>query len=639
MKAHNSRSTSYILFEELTKANLWIARLFVACKLEVRYLHLAPALQNRYQHLKTKHIEGLTYEDKHDGIYELFRRLKAIPSVYTQKVLLQSCLRAQFIRQHKLNKEQENKLAAGIERSIAQDYSAFIELGVFVEYLAKHENAGRPYLWATSDTITRFIEAYDHHRYKNLKPRFLEAGLRLFRFGEKAVRKLMPKNDPHDSASAKTTATPKDSLVLAPEQCEVLFFPHYGIYYSDLYVKDHYYSDSHDSPFHMSKILHLSMGEPEQTIKKSIEFYRANKIPHGDINHFKSTSPLAQARTVFRLVAPNTAMLILEILRYGITSLFCNLRFFWNFYSLSNCLEPFTKAKMAFTGHDILFSPVLSLALSVRGVKTIAVQERFLTAWYDYLLPVVDHYFVIGQVVADELNRKRSQSAIGQIAPIGPVRLDLIHAQQAQPRTPSRYDAIKSKSLLILALDTHSVKTEEEDRLAMAHGWKINRKFYTDLIALAQSFPTIHIVIKGKNADFMKLSSFSEIVRQLEQTPNISIEQDYVTFTPSRMVELADGIIALYTSLADEAMAAGKPVIIYDYFGIPSKFFDYEKLPAFASNFAELKQYVTKLIAREPVIDEARVQKLKSRFYSNAFDGKVRNRLAAKLNEIYSQLK
>lgn len=60
------------------------------------------------------------------------------------------------------------------------------------------------------------------------------------------------------------------------DSVEVCFFPHKGIYYGDLYIKDCFYSANPNSPFFKEKILHIETegGPPDN----SVRFYRENNI-------------------------------------------------------------------------------------------------------------------------------------------------------------------------------------------------------------------------------------------------------------------------------------------------------------------------------------------------------------------------
>ncbi len=82
-------------------------------------------------------------------------------------------------------------------------------------------------------------------------------------------------------------------------------------------------------------------------------------------------------------------------------------------------------------------------------------------------------------------------------------------------------------------------------------------------------------MIKGKEYDFIKIPYFREIVEQIEHTPNCMLVKNYEQWTPFTSVSVSDISIALHTSLGDEILALGKPVIFYDFFKFPSELLDY----------------------------------------------------------------
>ena len=69
------------------------------------------------------------------------------------------------------------------------------------------------------------------------------------------------------------------------EDYEILFFPHQGIFYgNNLFTKDHYYSYDSKNLFYFKNIFHLSLGESNEILSKSYEFYNQNNIPYGTFN-------------------------------------------------------------------------------------------------------------------------------------------------------------------------------------------------------------------------------------------------------------------------------------------------------------------------------------------------------------------
>lgn len=80
---------------------------------------------------------------------------------------------------------------------------------------------------------------------------------------------------------------------------------------------------------------------------------------------------------------------------------------------------------------------------------------------------------------------------------------------------------------------------------------------------------------KGKNFDFINIPYITDIVEIIEQTPNCMLIKDYEQWTPFTSVSVSDIAIALHTSLGDEMLALGKPVIFYNFFRFPSELLDY----------------------------------------------------------------
>ena len=82
-------------------------------------------------------------------------------------------------------------------------------------------------------------------------------------------------------------------------------------------------------------------------------------------------------------------------------------------------------------------------------------------------------------------------------------------------------------------------------------------------------------MIKGKNYDFINIPYFSDVVKDIEKTSNCTLVKDYEKWTPFTSVSVSDIAIAMITSLGDEMLALGKPVILYDYMKFGSEFFDF----------------------------------------------------------------
>ena len=77
---------------------------------------------------------------------------------------------------------------------------------------------------------------------------------------------------------------------------EIVYFPHKGIWYGNLFLKNHFHSSEPENPFHKSKILHFSLSEDKNLIKSSIDYYNENNIPYAD---WSEVSSLTKKQMIF----------------------------------------------------------------------------------------------------------------------------------------------------------------------------------------------------------------------------------------------------------------------------------------------------------------------------------------------------
>ncbi len=618
-----------LLFEELNPANLVLARALLFFGLDIRYLHLHAKLHPRFESLKQAGIVGLSYDQLTEAQYKLFEKTAQYADHVNKKWFLPS--RAYLAMRESLSHQpaHQRKLAVAVEREICNRTKTFIALTLFAEDLREKKPHLKVWLWASNDFFTEQISRLDAGKYKNLCPKFITAAVKIAALLGSRLKKKSPRAVPADSA-------PSGAAPTSPS--EVVFFPHMGVFYGNLFVKDHYYSENPHSPFHKSRILHLSLGDSPQAIESSLQYYRDNNIPHADFSALRPRNPKRHLLACMKLVLAHPTAFILALASPGPSAVLLVLNLFKTISSAVYYLEALPGVKTALIGYDMLFPPVLSMALALRGITTVAVQERFMGPWFETYVPVSDHYFVMGNVVSERLRQLGERAAVGEVHVLGPVRLDLIHRMMQTPFT-HKYSEIKKRHFLLLALDCHSAKSEMENRLALANYWSLVRKFYEDMIRLAEDFKDhVHIVIKGKNFDFLTNPQFADIVSRMQSVTNLSVETNLQEYTPEKMSVIADGAVAIYTSMADEMMAAGKPVVIYDYFGVPGRFFDYRGLPIIAHDYASLKDAVERMSRHGTLLSREQQQMLHQEFYNDSFDGKIRSRLSQALEQIHTEL-
>jgi hypothetical protein len=234
-------------------------------------------------------------------------------------------------------------------------------------------------------------------------------------------------------------------------------------------------------------------------------------------------------------------------------------------------LEQFPNLKIVLAGYDILFPIQLAFACRILKITTIAVQERKLLLW-TFRPFMRDHYFIYGQA-SKEILDIRFKSLIKNKYEIGPIRLGK-HYESLENNDKYK-NQLPDYKYRVLVLDSHSVYDFYQNGRCIGNNWRNNIKFYQDILNLCASFPQAHFMIKGKNYDFINIPYFSDVVKDIEKTSNCTLVKDYEKWTPFTSVSVSDIAIAIHTSLGDEMLALGKPIIFYDFFRFPSDLLDY----------------------------------------------------------------
>jgi hypothetical protein len=153
------------------------------------------------------------------------------------------------------------------------------------------------------------------------------------------------------------------------------------------------------------------------------------------------------------------------------------------------------------------------------------------------------------------------------------------------------------------------------------------------LIRIALDFPTVYIVIKGKGTESYRSPYIEDIIKKIETIENIDVEFDLDTYNPSYLIEKADLTIACQTSLADELLAAGRSVVLYDLSDYLNTFFNYGNLPIIVSNYSELRYHVDNFV-NEIYLDAATIRRIQKELYSDCYHGHVSKDIRAILEKV-----
>ncbi len=622
--------STYLLFEYLSLLNLPLAVLAKLVGVKVRYLRNANILDRYYGGLSRLGILGLEFSDFPGFQADFYSRLAGVSKNVVQTMVLTSNFYKLFT-ESVTDARTLQKFEQAFRNQMANELREFSELAYFaLRYKAANPNS-YIVLWAKKSWLRKFHTQWDGSAYRTWAFPLLREAVTLLALGLKVAGKFHLK-------FKKVFQTPSspDSAGNGPARIHaenVIYFPHKGIFYGTFFVKDHYYSADLTSAYHPSKILHLSLGEGKELLSTSFEFYKNNSIPFADLLDFRSVRSWTLAQRFLRFMWKSPVATIKELVKNGPDFLSF---FFRNYKELQiyiSSLRALPNAKVALIGFEIVFPNWLAVALSHCNIKTVASQERMISAYLEVHLPPLDYYFTIGKSSTQHL-RNNSDLRFSKLIPLGLVRSNLIQNENGRFQD-DKYELIrKNFEKIVLCLDFHSVKNPQQNRLAYGNSWKVNRKFYEDLLILSERFPKVFFVIKGKGHEFLEIPYFAATAAALKTRANLSIETDYGRYPPEKMAALADVALGLYTSLHDEILASGKPTIIYDYAGFPSCFYDYDRLPFIAKDIDSLLKMLAQGLNQKQVLTDEELQQLQDRHYENSVGSKVRERLQDLLQQI-----
>ena len=110
------------------------------------------------------------------------------------------------------------------------------------------------------------------------------------------------------------------------------------------------------------------------------------------------------------------------------------------------------ETKIALIGYDFLFTPFMSLALSMCNIKTIAVQDRLLSPLWKWHKIILDYYFIFGESIEEKIHNGLDCCHIKNTRKLGVLKTDVIMGEEVK-NIKNKYSEIKNNYYIILALD------------------------------------------------------------------------------------------------------------------------------------------------------------------------------------------
>ena len=340
----------------------------------------------------------------------------------------------------------------------------------------------------------------------------------------------------------------------------VAFVVHKGLLYNPskeglLYEKTLYYSEDQNSQFNKYNILHLDYSNFSAN-DQNISWVCLKKIKIPKIKIFFKT--LTAVIKKFYLIRNWSTFLgwILCIQQYNTYLKYCER------------IKIFKSLKLAIIDFDTLCPKTLILAFHKNNIKTISTQARFVSAFSPHgtNVHILLHTYYTSSKYTANVIKKSEYFDVKNIITMGQYKSDSIqlYKKQAVPKEIS--SAKEHGKKIIIALGHHSTNNWFDSYSDPVLNWSAQKNFLNDMFLLSKKLDNTFIVLRYKSLDWLNNTDFSNILEKLNNAGNIIFSKNYKEPDYSyKLCSHADLVIAKQTSLGDECLSNGSPVLFYEY--------------------------------------------------------------------------
>jgi len=638
-----------IVFEEVNPFNLFLALFFVLLRFKVYYLYQSKWFRNdnAVYLMKAFGVRLINFEEcKEIDISITDAESRNFAYGVMMELFEDKCTLRFFGRLFSGVTDIEKKLKSVIHHMVVANFMGLSNILCWIEDYA--EPGEKIYLFSPNNAFREIILKKWSFNCVNLYPAPLFYATTFFRMVPKAVisgvrlvrSKFVP--SPKRNLWSEQGRAPCELKTPDVSVYEVIFFPHESLAYGSLFLKDQFYSPDPSSPFNMSKILHIELSDSvtsEGWYERMVKIFRENKVPFCFLPKIPKQKYVKYILSYFGFILRNLSHMRQFRMPKRLFMIFLFLRIYVQYRQYVDILSRFKKARVALVGYDILLPETLSLALEKLDIRTIATQERLISGFNKSYNCILDTYLTCSKI-SEEYMRKKEYTCVRHYKAVGFVRSDILFSY-SNGKADEFYRNIKRKKRIVLAMDYHSYLDKFTNYQQQVLNWRANKAFYKDLIKLSLRFPDIYIVIRSKNDDWCRVPELRDVYEFMEVLPNLEVNKDFRLNRGYEIASMADIVIAKHTSFAHECLAAGKPVLFYDFLPnarkMISSFFDYEKYPIFVYSYEELEERVRLLLEKDFYMDKNQLENMRDRFFGELYDGNVVKRVHEELIKLYSE--
>lgn len=491
--------------------------------------------------------------------------------------------------------------------------------------------AGKVNIWSREKSDTQFLVIdvnLDGFLTPQLEPnvRLLVIPLDIFAQGWNAISHVLRSFIPKKTPVKKNASSPVMGYRQDTHTSRVALVTHHGLSYGNLFPKYIFYSQRPDSELNRERILHIDYGGWSSPAEE------LNWVCMGN-HRLTWTTNFSSAFTALRKG-------IFHVRRFRhILGFMIVIRSYVIFRSYCSKLDSFPDLKLACIDFEILCPNELQLAFEKKGIRTLAVQERFFTTFSNLLGSTILSYYLCDSPFTAGVMRSSQLYAVDHFLPVGQYRSDkLFEAKQSPPPQILKEPLAKGKKI-VTALGFHATLEWQASQTEPYINWKAHKNFLSDMIRLSEEIPDIFIILRYKFVDWIGLPAFQEEIQRINSSDSIVISTDYDKFFVSYdLCAHSDLVIAKSTSIADECLSTGIPVLFHEYTHNTSRLvadaFDYSPARIMCYNYQELKQRARIILSGTPNEMTQDYDYLKREVFGDLGDGRVNERIHAHIENI-----
>ena len=409
----------------------------------------------------------------------------------------------------------------------------------------------------------------------------------------------------------------------------VALIVHMARTHGNLFKKDIYYSKDENSFLNEKKLLHFN--------------YLGKSKPPANIKWLNLiTLGVEKREIIVKTVKAIFLSLPFAINKKKLLGLIFLTQTYFKYLIYYKKMKNFYNLKLVLVDYDTLCPKTLLFALESLSIKTLCAQDRFSLPLYNTGNFFYDYYLCSSDYVKEKI-KTGERHVVKKIFTIGQPRVDnfLFSEKRRELR-----NVILSKGNFKKIITCFGFFTEIDWFVAKTSrviNWNSHLSFMQDILNLSKQNPDAYFILRYKKIDWLHIDFFKDILLEIKKAKNIKISNDYSKYDISyHLCSSSDLIIAKFTSIMEECLSLGFPVLVHDYSynlnKILSSWIDYKPLDIICSNFDELSNKTKKILQISQDQFENENKEGLNKYFLRTKKPDVKNKIQLIVNEVYKEL-